>query len=273
MKNAICVKCGSDNRVYRNSETKELLCTSCAHLYKKHGVVDLSKKRIVSHAGSKTKLNKSECCICHSREYVSYSGKYGNYLCGSHLAQFRRCGKIINKEITNNRIWLNVYNILSEYVELIITRKDSNETYTVKIDKEDMQKVSAVKWSIQKGCNYSGKGIYIYSPKVKLMHRYLTGCAKGLVVDHINHDHLDNRKSNLRICTNQQNCMNSSLHSINTSGCSGIGWVKDMNKWWARIGVNGERIVLGYFTEKQDAIDARKTAEEKYYGVFRNISN
>ena len=55
------------------------------------------------------------------------------------------------------------------------------------------------------------------------------------------------------------------LSSRNKSGYKGVSWVKTRNKWRAEIGFKGERIHLGYYENKQDAINARLEAEEKYF--------
>ena len=82
-------------------------------------------------------------------------------------------------------------------------------------------------------------------------------------VDHINHNKLDNRKSNLRICTHQQNCMNVS------DNVKGIHYDKSRNKWMAHI--KGKN--LGRFNTKEEAIEARKQAEMDYFGEYRNKEN
>lgn len=87
-------------------------------------------------------------------------------------------------------------------------------------------------------------------------------------VDHINHNKFDNRKCNLRICTPSQNCMNKSLRSDNTTSASGVYWYKPRNQWVAKICANKENIHLGYFNEFEDAVKARKEAEEKYFGWY-----
>lgn len=99
---------------------------------------------------------------------------------------------------------------------------------------------------------------------------------QGMVVDHKKHlngtsNKIDNRKSNLEIKTNQQNAMNHCIHSNNTSGCSGV--TLNGNKWIARIGFKNQRITLGYFENYEDAVKARKEAEEKYYGQYSYDNN
>ena len=87
-------------------------------------------------------------------------------------------------------------------------------------------------------------------------------------VDHIKHNLFDNRKSKLRLVDNCQNHMNQKLSSNNTSGCKGVGYVKKRNKWSAKITVRKKVISLGYYNDYNDAVKARKEAEEKYFGEF-----
>jgi len=70
--------------------------------------------------------------------------------------------------------------------------------------------------------------------------------------DHINHNGLDNRKSNLRICTMQQNSWNMRKQKGNcTSQYKGVTWRKDASKWQVRITYNAKKISLGFFDEKR----------------------
>ena len=84
------------------------------------------------------------------------------------------------------------------------------------------------------------------------------------LIDHIDHNPKNNRIENLRIVTNQENGRNQGIRSNNTSGVTGVLWVKRRNKWEARIKVDGVKIHLGYFESKEEAIKTRKTAEVKY---------
>jgi hypothetical protein len=76
-------------------------------------------------------------------------------------------------------------------------------------------------------------------------------------IDHINHNTSDNRIDNLREASQQENTKNRSKNKNNTSGISGVHWDKKSNKWQARIGVNGKRIHLGFFDNKEEAIAGR----------------
>jgi hypothetical protein len=107
----------------------------------------------------------------------------------------------------------------------------------------------------------------------KYLHRIILDCPDNMMIDHIDHNKLNNMKSNLRICTNQQNNMNASKRKDNTSGVIGVCWYKANEKWMARIKLNSKDIHLGYFDSLEDAAQARKEAEIKYFGEYRNKDN
>jgi len=66
--------------------------------------------------------------------------------------------------------------------------------------------------------------------------------------------------------------MNQSKHSNNTSGYPGVCFHKRNNKWVAQIWINGKNTHLGYFSTKEEAIEARKQAEIQYFGEFANTT-
>ncbi len=100
------------------------------------------------------------------------------------------------------------------------------------------------------------------------MHREIISPPYGLVIDHINGDSLDNRRSNLRVCTNAENGRNRKIASNNTSGHSGISWNKGKGKWECYIRIDGRQRNIGCFDDLADATCARAEAEVKYYGEF-----
>ena len=62
--------------------------------------------------------------------------------------------------------------------------------------------------------------------------------------------------------------MNHKISKRNTSGVTGVDWSKTRNLWRARIHFKRKEILLGYYTNFDDAVKARKEAEEKYYGEY-----
>lgn len=106
-----------------------------------------------------------------------------------------------------------------------------------------------------------------------LMHRFLTSCDDDHVVDHINHVTGDNRMQNLRICTVSENQYNRIMQRNNTSGSIGVCWDKRYQKWRAYISKNKKRIELGHFDNFDDAVKARRDAEDKYHNEFSLINS
>ena len=100
------------------------------------------------------------------------------------------------------------------------------------------------------------------------MQREVMNAPKDTLVDHKNRNRLDNRKENLRLCTNQQNLQNREAQRNNKLRNKGVHWRKDIKKFHARIQVNGRKINLGYFNVLGDADSAYRNAEEKYFGEF-----
>ena len=95
--------------------------------------------------------------------------------------------------------------------------------------------------------------------KVLSHHRWLTNAPDDLVVDHINHNTLDNTNSNLRLIYQYQNLQNRKGASKNCkSGERGVCWKKQIRKWVSQISVNGTRKHIGYFEKFDDAVKAVK---------------
>lgn len=102
--------------------------------------------------------------------------------------------------------------------------------------------------------------------KMCLMHRIITNCPSNKQVDHINHNKLDNRLCNLRVGSASHNQMNEQLSINNTSGCTGVSFNRQRQKWQAYLHLHKKKLSLGYYNQLSDAINARKEAEEKYFG-------
>jgi hypothetical protein len=95
----------------------------------------------------------------------------------------------------------------------------------------------------------------------RLAFLYVNGLLPDNDVDHEDGNGLNNRWENIREVTVADNAKNQRLYSNNSSGRVGVHWRKKHCKWWATIRVNGRDKHLGVFTNKEDAIAARKKAE------------
>ena len=98
----------------------------------------------------------------------------------------------------------------------------------------------------------------------RLAFLYMTASWPSHQLDHINGIKTDNRWCNLRGVTAQDNQKNKRLGRNNTSGFVGVVWCKVKGKWYAQVRTGGKVVYLGYFTDKEDAIVARKAANIKY---------
>src|SRR5947209_1904764 len=95
------------------------------------------------------------------------------------------------------------------------------------------------------------------------MHRFLVDAPKGLEVDHIHHNPLDNRRCNLEIKTHQANGMNrKGATRINKTGHRGISHQSKSKKFRLRVTINGKKTYIGQFSTIEDALIARKQFPE-----------
>ena len=137
------------------------------------------------------------------------------------------------------------------------------------IDKEDFERVNRWKWQITTG--YATKSASEVNP-YRAMHRLILNCSINQEVDHINGNRLDNRKINLRLATRRQNCMNRPKQKNNTSGYKGVFWQPQLNRWWARIKIDGEYLSLKTYKTKEEAAVAYDKAAFKNYGEFAHLN-
>lgn len=100
------------------------------------------------------------------------------------------------------------------------------------------------------------------------MHKLITRTDRNSIVDHINRNPLDNRRSNLRVVTATENNINMKIGSNNKSGFKGVCWHGLANKWSVEIKYYGNRYYIGLFDDIAEAIGARFTAELEYFGVL-----
>mgnify|MGYP000848918023 CR=1 FL=1 len=100
------------------------------------------------------------------------------------------------------------------------------------------------------------------------MHRAILNAPLHLLVDHINHDTLDNRRENLRLCSASQNNMNKRLNRRSTSGHKGVSWDASEGQWAVKIKVNRREIWLGRYDNIDDAVAAYRNGSLQYHGDF-----
>jgi len=139
------------------------------------------------------------------------------------------------------------------------------------VDEEDFEWLSEYSWCFHPGGAYARiKG----NNKNILMHRLITGVSNPSVkVDHENFNRLDNRKENLRSCTNQQNCANTrpkpKRSRFESSSYKGVFWSeRGKRKWRAQIMVSGKSIHLGCYPTQKEAALSYNLAAVDSFGEF-----
>jgi len=138
------------------------------------------------------------------------------------------------------------------------------------VDPDDYFRLSKFKWYVVYGGStyYAVRTIFIEGKRHRLpMHRAILKVADSLVVDHINHNGLDNRKANLRVATVAQNAWNAE-RPTGRSGYRGVSFDRRVGKWRVIISCCGKRKRLGYFSDKHEAAKVYDQAAKKYHGKF-----
>lgn len=185
-------------------------------------------------------------------------------MCYRHYTQIRKYGKIsdqINKDE-------NIIRIEGDIATMDLYDKQGNKIAETIFDSEDVDRVKEYKWH---RTDLQRSTYYCRSNKIGRLHRFILNIIdESVVVDHINHNGLDNRKCNLRVCTNAQNICNCHVPKNNTSGVKGVYYSKEKKKWTVQVSINHKTKYIGRYEKFEDAVEARKKAAKEYYGEFAN---
>lgn len=124
------------------------------------------------------------------------------------------------------------------------------------------------------GCA-DGKGYWVigYNNKSNFAHRLAWLYMYGKIpadkqIDHIDRNPMNNRISNLRLCSQVENNRNMEILARNTSGAKGVYWHKKAGKWEAQANLKGKSYYLGLYIDKDEAIAAHKSFCIKHHGDF-----
>lgn len=213
-----------------------------------------------------------KCEIC-GRETERIHRLGGYTLCNKHMHQYYSYGKFLdNNPRTQND--LNDYRIEDNLAIFnLYSGRSSEKIEEFIIDLEDIEKIKYHKWRLCHAHVVTGL-------PAKGTQRDLSWVILGLdnraeensdiVVDHINGNPLDNRKSNLRICSQSENVLNKCSMSNNTSGFIGVSYRADRDRYDPEISIQRQRCHLGYTKTKEEAVYKRYYAEQLVFKEFAN---
>ena len=131
------------------------------------------------------------------------------------------------------------------------------------VDDEDYELVSKYRWHSMK----NGQTDHVYAATKVRMHRLVIDAPPGYMVDHINGDTLDNRKANLRLCTNAQNQQNTPSRG-GSSKYKGVSYNTKRGKWMAQFQYNGIHYGCGAWDTEEDAARAVDKKRGEVCGDF-----
>lgn len=219
------------------------------------------EKEIAEYRLNKKKPTKRWFCQCSCENKTVRSVHGASLISGKST----NCGCLRKAKIRLlDNTKRNEYDLIGEY-GIGWTTNTNKEFY---FDLEDYEKIKDYCW---RESNW-GYAIAPIANNATITMQYLIYPSEKLI-DHKNRIRLDNRKENLRECTQIENLRNKSILPQNTSGIIGVYYNSTINKWTAQIGYNCKTHYIGSFLNKDDAIKARLEAEKEHYGEFAPQKN
>ena len=257
-------ECQCENHTIKNviganlTSGKTLSCGCIAKEERQSRIIDLTGKKY----GRLTVINRVD-------DYISPKGQIKprwkcQCECGNYSivdSRQLRNGKVVScgcygREQTIKALKkYNTYELCGNYY---IGYDDNNQKFY--FDKDDYDKVKNYYWRVEPSTNY----VSCSTANIRLHELIMDSKGTGLLVDHIHgaKTRNDNRKCNLRLSTTQQNNYNKDY------GEAGVTYNSKQKKWISQIKVNKKQIIIGKYDTKEQAIKARKEAENEYYGDF-----
>jgi hypothetical protein len=159
--------------------------------------------------------------------------------------------------------------ITQEYLKSILDYNPDTGIFTWKVNKSKRSNIGDIAGWLDGG--YTKLEINNKPYKAhRLAWLYVYGEMPKNLIDHVNNDRSDNKISNLREATYQQNSENYKTPKTNKSGVKNVSWYKQLNKWVVSIGIKGKKKTIGYFDDLEFAELVAIEARNKYRMEFAN---
>lgn len=139
------------------------------------------------------------------------------------------------------------------------------------VDPRDYPALARYKWCAARQ-GHSWYAVRTEGNRQLRMHRVIMDAPPGMVVDHIDHDGLNNVRRKLRLCTQEQNARNQRPQQGCSSPFIGVTWLKQEQKWWARLQKDGRQQSLGLFEDEVKAAQVRDAAAIAQHGEFASLN-
>lgn len=140
------------------------------------------------------------------------------------------------------------------------------------VDDDDFEYLNQFNWYCSSG--YAVRKLKTQNGKrlSMKMHREILKTPDNMTTDHINGNKLDNRKENLRICTQAENTRNRPADRNSTSGYKGVSWNNRLSKWICQIKANGKSRHLGVFSNPEEAAKVYDAEAIVLFGSFAKLN-
>lgn len=260
----VCCICGEKYGERTTSFKKikgQVYCPKHASQIEKYGKI-LPKERERKRIGN--------CCICGEKGRCTWID--GKDYCKKHYLQMVRHGKILEHTIFDRNKFID--HPEEGYCECIMVNKNFEETGRTLIDLDKKDLISKYKVYMRTTANKKYAMLSLPGGQKLFLHRFLCGFSDtnytlDQCVDHINGNSLDNRCKNLRICRHKDNMKN--IRKEEKHVC-GVAWLRENEKWTARIMSKYKSIHLGNYDNFEEAVYARIKAEKEFCDEYGSNS-
>ena len=170
--------------------------------------------------------------------------------------------RLIPVELIRPRYYYNYWYRIDSNTGLLVMKRrhDSKITHSL-FDLDDFNKISSKAWYPHRDGSKPDSLVYVYTSESIKLHRIIMNCPPEMCVDHINRLPLDNRKTNMKICTIAENNKNVSMNKRNTSGVRGVKFDTLRKQWIAHRYVNG-KLCSKRCKSFEEACECRRLYEE-----------